>query len=100
MARLSERVADYYREARWRTRRRKSAWNLLLFPLCFVSWLGLWYILFRFVWAFHVAIYPDHRFTEFWSPGISMGSFALNGSSFWKAAFAAVCLSGNSHELF
>jgi hypothetical protein len=52
------------------------------------------------VWAFHVAIYPDHRFTEFWSPGISMGSFALNGSSFWKAAFAAVCLSGNSHELF
>jgi hypothetical protein len=75
---LSERLTNYYREARWRARRRKSAWNILLALFCFGTGLALWYALFRLVWAFHVALYPDHQFHEFWRPGIGPSSFALS----------------------
>jgi hypothetical protein len=75
---LSDRVTNYYREARWRARRRKSAWNILLFLFCFGSFLALSYALFQLVWAFHAALYPDHRFDEFWRRGISARSFALS----------------------
>jgi hypothetical protein len=30
------------------------------------------------VWAFHVAVYPDHQFDEFWLRGISTGNFVLS----------------------
>jgi len=48
---LSERVRSYYREARWRARRRKGAWNILLSLFCIGSGLALWYALFRLVRA-------------------------------------------------
>jgi hypothetical protein len=75
---LSDRVTNYYREARWRARRRKSAWNILLFLFCFGTFLALSYALFQLVWAFHAALYPGHRFDEFWRRGISTRSFALS----------------------
>jgi len=68
-------LADYYRAARWRAQRRKSPWNFLLFPLCFGAFLATWYALFRLVFAFHAAIYPQHHFADFWRQGISLGSF-------------------------
>jgi len=75
---LSERVRSYYREARWRARRRKSAWNILLSLFCIGSGLALWYALFQLVWAFHIFIYPNHRFDQFWQPGIGPSSFVLS----------------------
>jgi hypothetical protein len=75
---LSERLTNYYREARWRARRRKSAWNILLSLFCIGSGLALWYALFQLVWAFHVALHSDHRFDEFWQPGIGPSSLALS----------------------
>jgi len=75
---LSDKVANYYREARWRAQRRTSAWNILLFPFCIGSGLVLWYALFQLVWMFHVHVYPDHQFNEFWQRGISTGNFALS----------------------
>jgi hypothetical protein len=75
---LSERLTNYYREARRLARRRKSAWNILLFLFCFGSGLALWYALFQLVWAFHVALYPEHRFDEFWRQGISTRNFAFS----------------------
>lgn len=78
MAALTQKVANYYRQARWRAQRRKSAWNILLLPLGFASWLALWYALFQLVWAIHVAFHPDHQFDEFWRRGISGGNFVLS----------------------
>jgi hypothetical protein len=75
---LSEKLTAYYREARWRAQRRKSAWNILLALFCFGTGLALWYALFQLVWAFHATLYPNHRFHEFWRPGIGASSFALS----------------------
>jgi hypothetical protein len=85
-------VTSFYREARWRARRRKSAWNILLFALCFGSWAALWYVLFQLVWAFHVNIHPDHQLREFWSPGISPGSFVLSFLMMFAPVPGAVAL--------
>ena len=89
---FSERVTSYYREARWRARRRKSAWNILLFPFCLGGWLTLWYALFRLVWAFHVAIYPHHQLDQFWHGGISTGNFALSLLMMFAPAPGAMAL--------
>ena len=62
---LARKVADYYTAARHRAERRKSAWNVLLIPFCFGAWLGIWYLLFRLVWQFHVFLYPQHRLEDF-----------------------------------
>ena len=75
---LSDGLTNYYREARWRALRRKSAWNILLSLFCIGSGLALWYVSFRLVWALHVALYPAHRFNEFWRPGIRPSSLALS----------------------
>jgi hypothetical protein len=75
---LSDRLSNYYREARWRAQRRKSAWNILLSLFCIGSGLALWYASFRLVWALHAALYPDHRFNEFWQLGIGPSSLALS----------------------
>jgi hypothetical protein len=92
MADFSRKLADYYREARWRAQRRKSAWNILLLPLCFGAWIAIWYALFSLVWAFHTTVYPNHRFTEFWSRGISPRSFALSLLMVFSVAPAAMAL--------
>jgi hypothetical protein len=75
---LSEKLVAYYVRARLRAQRRKSAWNALLVPICFGAWIGIWYALFRLVWAFHIGLYPQHRLADFWPRGISAGSFALS----------------------
>jgi hypothetical protein len=78
MRTLAEKLANYYRGAHIRAQRRKSAWNLLLLPLCFAAWLSIWYALFRFVWLLHVLVYPAHRLADFWSGGISAGTAVLS----------------------
>ena len=71
-----QRTARFYGEARQRAKRRKSLWNFLLIPFCLGPAFGLWYALFRLVWCFHVAIYPQHELREFWQDGISFKSGA------------------------
>lgn len=72
------RLEKYYFEARKRAGRRKSPWNALLILLGLVVVIGLWYALFRGVWLFHIAIYPEHQLQEFWQEGISSRSFILS----------------------
>jgi len=98
MPALPDKLTAYYRTARLRARRRKSAWNVLLLPICFGAWVGIWYALFRFVWAFHAAIYPDHRLADFWPRGVSLGSFALSFLMMFGPMLGAMALgfiSGN-----
>jgi hypothetical protein len=92
MPTVSQRISDFYRSARWRAQRRKSAWNILLFPLCFGGFLVCWYVLFQLVWKFHTAIYPEHRFAEFWQPGIRMVNFILSFLMMFSITPAAVAL--------
>lgn len=68
-------ISGSIQAARIRARRRKSAWNLLLIPLWLVGFLSSWYGMFRIVWAFHQAIYPQHAFRDFWQDGIGFVSF-------------------------
>jgi len=75
---LLQRVLEFYAAARSRAGRRRSAWNLILIPLGLASWLATWYLLFRFVWTFHVWLYPSHQFRNFWQEGISPSSFVLS----------------------
>lgn len=75
MRKLIQKGGAYYAAARRRSQRRKSPWNALLIPLCFGGWLAVWYGLFRLVWLFHVAIYPEHTLRNFWQDGISFRSF-------------------------
>jgi hypothetical protein len=92
MPTVSQRISDFYRDARRRAQRRKSAWNILLFPLCFGGFLVCWYVLFRLVWKFHAAIYPEHQFAEFWRPGISTANFILSFLMMFSITPAAVAL--------
>jgi hypothetical protein len=92
MPTVSKRLTDFYRSARRRAQRRKSAWNILLFPLCFGSFLVCWYVLFQLVWIFHAAVYPNHQFAEFWPRGISPRSFALSLLMVFSVAPAAMTL--------
>lgn len=41
-------------------------------------WLAIWYALFRLIWLFHVALYPEHQLGEFWRSDISFRSFACS----------------------
>jgi hypothetical protein len=75
---VPQRVFEFYAAARSRAGRRHSPWNLILIPLTFGGWLGLWFVLFRLVWTYHVWLYPDHQFRNFWQEGISFPSFALS----------------------
>ena len=92
MPTVSQRLADFYLNARRRARRRKSAWNILLFPLCFGGWLVCWYALFRLVWKFHTTIYPEHQLAEFWPREISMANFILSFLMVFSIAPAAMAL--------
>jgi len=78
MPNIVQTAKDYYSRARHRAGRRKSAWNALPIPFGFAAWLGIWYALFRLVWMFHTAIYPEHKFGDFWQEGVSSRSFILS----------------------
>ena len=75
MPNLVDKSAKYYAEATHRAKRRKSPWNLILIPLCGGSAVAIGYALFRIVWRFHVAFYPDHQLHDYWQEGISLRSF-------------------------
>jgi len=78
MPNLVDKSAKYFAEARHRAGRRKSPWNAILFLLCGGSAVAIGYALFRAVWRFHVAFYPDHQLPQFWQEGISFRSFVLS----------------------
>jgi hypothetical protein len=92
MPAFSDKLTDYYREARLRARRRKSLWNVLLLGVGFIAWLAVWYALFSLVWAFHAAVYPEHRFADFWPRGVSTKSFALSFLMMFAIAPGAMAL--------
>ncbi len=73
-------------------RRRKSPWNLILIPLSFVFWLGIWYVLFRLVWAFHILLYPQHHLGDFWQKGVSFSSFIPSFLMVFALLPGAICL--------
>ena len=62
---FAQKAAEYYAGARRRAKRRKSAWNAVLIPVCFGAWLCIWWVLFRVIWWFHSSIYPEHRLRDF-----------------------------------
>ena len=92
MPTASKRLADFYLNARRRSQRRKSAWNILLFLVCFGCWLACWYVLFWLVWTFHAAIYPEHQLGQFWPRGISAAGFLLSFLMMFSIAPAAMAL--------
>ena len=78
MREIVQRAHRWYAGARHRAQRRRSRWNLILVPLGLAGWLGVWYWLFRLVWAFHVTLYPQHKLRDFWREGVSLSSFMLS----------------------
>jgi hypothetical protein len=92
MRQIVQRVNEWYSRARHRARRRKSAWNLILVPFAFAGGLGAWYGLFRLVWAFHVAVYPEHSLQDFWREGTSFSSFVPSFLMVFAVAPGAMCL--------
>lgn len=74
MPNLVDKSAKCYAEATHRANRRKGPWNLILVPLCGGSAIAIGYALFRIVWRFHVAFYPDHQLRDFWQEGIALPS--------------------------
>jgi len=87
-----QRIFGFYSAARLRAARRKSAWNLVLIPPAILGWLGCWYGLFRIVWAFHLWLYPQHLFRDFWQEGISLRSFAPSFLMVFGPFFGALCI--------
>ncbi|HET6928963.1 MAG TPA: hypothetical protein VFI45_01465 [Candidatus Acidoferrum sp.] len=87
-----ERVSTFLIEARLRARRRKSAWNLILIPPALFGWLGSWYALFRIVWSFHQALYPQHAFHDFWQEGVGFQAFTFSFIMLFALFPAAICI--------
>ena len=92
MREIVQRAIGWYAGAWHRAQRRRSPWNLILLPLGLAGWLGVWYWLFRLVWAFHVALYPKHKLQEFWHEGVSPSSFMLSFLMVFALVPGAVCL--------
>jgi len=92
MPNLLDKIAAYYADATHRAKRRKSPWNFLLMVLGFCALAAAWYGLFRLVWMFHVAIYPEHRFRDFWNGDISSRSLALSFLMMFSPAPAAMII--------
>jgi hypothetical protein len=65
--------------ARHRSSRRKSAWNLLLPIVLIPLWLLLWSVAVELVWLVHVAVTHPHTGTESWMKG---GGSAMSLSGF------------------
>jgi hypothetical protein len=78
MSKLFQQIFRWYENAQKRALRRQSPWNLILIPLGLAFWLGIWYGLFRFVWAFHSSLFPLHNLRDFWQEGISLSSFVFS----------------------
>jgi hypothetical protein len=89
---FAQRAAEWYAEALRRAQRRRSAWNFILIPLGLAGRLGVWYGLFRLVWAFHVTVYPQHRLHDFWGEGVSFSVFMLSFLMVFAPAPGAMCL--------
>jgi hypothetical protein len=49
----------YLNDARVRARRRKSPWNLLLFPAAIIPWFTLWWFSVRLFGQFARLVHPD-----------------------------------------
>jgi hypothetical protein len=90
MPTASKRLADFYLNARRRAQRRKSAWNILLFLICFGCWLACWYVLSG--WCGH----STPRFIQNISlsnfRGISAAGFLLSFLMMFSIAPAAMAL--------
>ena len=91
IARTFERTAEWYAGARHRAQRRKSLWNGILLPLGLLAVGGIWYGLFRVVWAFHLQWYPQHELRNFWGKGISFWSFVPSFLMVFALAPGALC---------
>jgi hypothetical protein len=65
-------AGSFLTNARHRSSRRKSAWNLLLPIVLIPLWLLLWWVAVELVWLVHVAvIHPHTGTTESWMKGVS-----------------------------
>lgn len=98
--RTMQKTIGYYADARQRAQRRKSNWNLILIPLGGAAVIGVWYTLFRLVWLFHVAMYPDHQLQDFWQKGIGFGSFVSSFLMVFAPAPAALTVGFMVGNLF
>ena len=87
----AQQIAEFYSSARARAQRRHSLSNLVPIPLGLSGWLGSWYGLFRLVWAFHVFLYPQHVFRDFWQKGISFSSFVPSFLMMFALAPGTLC---------
>jgi hypothetical protein len=92
MRKFTEKIAAYYAEARHRAGRRKSPWNLLLIVFGFCAWLAVWYGLFKLIWIFHVAIYPEHQFRDFWQADAGFRSAILSFLMLFSPMPAAIII--------
>jgi hypothetical protein len=72
-------AGSFLANARHRSSRRKSAWNLLL-PIVLVPlWLLLWWVAVELVWLVHVAVIHRHTgTTESWMKGVG-SAMSLSG---------------------
>ena len=92
MRELMKPIVSWYTEARQRAQRRKSLWNLILIPLSLAFWFGVWYGLFRLVWAFHITFYPQHNLQNFWPEGASLPSFVPSFLMVFALMPGSICL--------
>lgn len=91
MRQIISKAAEWYAGAQQRAQRRRSFWNVLLFPLGFIAVGAIWYGLFRVVWAFHLHWYPRHDLHDFWGRGISFSSFVPSFLMVFALAPGALC---------
>jgi len=89
MSNFFKKASAYYAGARHRASRRKSVWNALLIPFSMAAWAAVWYLLFRLVWLFHTAIYPDHLLKDFWQSGLGFRSGFLSFLMVFSLALGA-----------
>lgn len=75
-----------------RAGRRKSPWNLLLFPIGFGLFAVTWFAFFQLVWRYHAHLYPAHEFKDFWPRGVRFRSFVPSFLMLFAPAPAALLL--------
>jgi hypothetical protein len=92
MRKLLQQIYNWYENAEKRASRRQNPWNLILIPLGLAFWLGIWYGLFRCVWAFHVTLFPLHYLRAFWQEGVSLSSFIFSFLMVFALMPGSICL--------